>query len=162
MKSDMLIAYYSRHGNTRKIAEQIKFATGGDLFEIKPVQSYATDYNAVVEQAKTQIRSGFRPELESMPETASYEVVFLGTPIWWHTMAPPLASFIDRFDLEKKTVVPFYSHDGEGAGRCEQDIAKMCRDSTVTRGFGTYNTGGSNTIAKIDAWLSAMGFQSEI
>ncbi|MFK5952639.1 MAG: flavodoxin [Desulfobacterium sp.] len=159
MRSDMLIAYYSRHGNTRKIAELIKCATGADLFEIELVRSCTTDYDAVVAQAKTQIRSSFWPELESMPETDSYEVVFLGTPIWWHTMAPPLASFIEHFDLEKKTVVPFYTHCGGGGGKYEQDIIKMCQDSTVARGFGTYNTDGSDTTAKIDVWLNAMGFQ---
>jgi flavodoxin len=157
MKNDFLIAYYSWHGNTRTIAELIERKTGGTLFEIEPVQPYTTDYGAVVAQAKEEIQAGFRPDLKAVPEITSYTVVFLGTPIWWHTMAPPLASFIDCFDLKDKTVVPFHTHGGGGVGEFEKDIVKMCPNSTVTKGFGTYNRGGSETIAQIGAWLSDIG-----
>jgi flavodoxin len=160
MKNDILIAYYSWSGNTRKIAELIERETGGMLFEIKPVQPYTTDYRAVVAQAKEEIEAGFRPELKAVPKITSYAVVFLGTPIWWHTMAPPLAAFIDRFDLNRKTVVPFHTHGGGGVGSFEKDIAKMCPNSTVKEGFGAYNSGGSETTAQIGSWLSSIGLQS--
>ena len=160
MKNDILIAYYSWHGNTRSIAELIERMTGGTLFEIEPVQPYTTDYGAVVEQAKEEIQTGFRPELKAMPEITSYTVVFLGSPIWWHTMSPPLAAFIDRLDLNKKTVIPFHTHGGGGVGSFEKDVAKMCPGSTVTEGLSVYNRGGSETIAQIGSWLSSIGLQS--
>jgi flavodoxin len=160
MKNDILIAYYSWHGNTRKIAELIVRETGGTLFEIEPVQPYTTDYSAVVEQAKEEIQAGYRPELKALPEITSYTVVFLGTPIWWHTMAPPLATFIERFNLNRRTVVPFHTHGGGGVGSFEEDIAKMCPNSTVTKGFSAYNSGGSETVAQIGFWLSSLGLQS--
>jgi flavodoxin len=75
-------------------------------------------------------------------------------------MAPPLAAFIDRFDLNRKTVVPFHTHGGGGVGSFEEDIAKMCPNSTVTEGFGAYNDGDSETKAQIDLWLSAIGLRS--
>lgn len=159
MKNDILVAYYSWHGNTRKIAELIGRETGGALFEIEPILPYTTDYGAAVAQAKEEIQAGFRPELQAMPTITSYPVVFLGSPIWWHTMAPPLAAFIDRFDLHGKTVVPFHTHGGGGVGTFESDLAKMCPDSTVTTGFGTYNRGGSETVAQIVSWLNSIGLQ---
>ena len=157
MKNDILIVYYSWSGNTRAIAELIGRETGGTLFEIEPVQSYSTNYVAVVEQAKEEIQSGFRPDLKALPEIDSYKVVFLGSPIWWHTMAPPLAAFIDSSDLKNKTVVPFHTHGGGGAGEFEKDILKMCPDSKVINGYGTYNRGGSETKAQIGAWLKDIG-----
>lgn len=157
MKNDILIAYYSWHGNTRKIAELIQHKTGGTLFEIEPVQPYTKDYRAAVAQAKEEIQSGFRPDLKAMPEITSYQVVFLGTPIWWHTMAPPLATFIDRFDLAGKTVVPFHTHGGGGVGEFEKDIEKMCPQSKVSKGFGAYESGGSETSGQIDSWLTSIG-----
>jgi flavodoxin len=156
MKGDILIAYYSWSGNTRKIAELIHGQTGGALFEIEPVQPYTTDYAAAVAQAKEEIKAGFRPELKAMPKNTSYAVVFLGTPIWWHTMAPPLATFIDCFDLYGKTVVPFHTHGGGGVGSFENDIAQMCPNSTVTEGFGALNRGGSETMEQIRSWLSSI------
>ena len=161
MKSDILIAYYSWSGNTRKIADLIEYETGGALFEIEPVQPYTTDYRAAVAQAKEEIQAGFRPELKAVPEITSYRVVFLGTPIWWHTMAPPLATFIERLDLSGKTVVPFYTHGGGGGGvgSFKEDLAQMCQDSKVTEGFGAYNGGGSETLAQIRIWLGDIGLQ---
>lgn len=88
MKNEILIAYYSWHGNTRKIAELIHGETGGTLFEIKPVEHYSTDYGTVTAQAKKEIRVGFRPELKTMPEISSYKIIFLGTPIWLHKWHP--------------------------------------------------------------------------
>ena len=156
MKNEILIAYYSWHGNTRKIAQLIQQKTGGTLFEIEPVQPYTTNYREAVAQAKEEIQSGFRPDLKTLPEITSYRVVFLGTPIWWHTMAPPLATFIDRLDLEGKTVVPFHTHGGGGVGEFEEDIEKMCQQSTVTEGLSVYERGGSETDGQIDSWLRSI------
>jgi flavodoxin len=160
MKDDVLIAYYSWSGNTRKIAELIERETSGTLFEIEPVQPYTTNYRAAVAQAKKEIEAGFRPELKAVPEITSYTVVFIGTPIWWHTMAPPVARFIERFDLNGKTVVPFHTHGGGGGGSFEEDLAKMCPNSTVIKGFGAYNRGGNETRAQIGSWLSSTGLNS--
>jgi len=162
MKNDILIAYYSWSGNTRKIAILIEHETGGTLFEIEPVQPYTTDYRAAVAQAKEEIQAGFRPELKAMPEITSDTVVFLGSPIWWHTMAPPLATFIERLNLNRKTVVPFHTHGGGGVGSFEEDIAKMCPNSKITTGFGAYNSGGSETRAQIGSWLSSIGISASM
>jgi flavodoxin len=159
MKNDILIAYYSWHGNTRKIAELIQRETGGVLFEIEPAQPYTTDYRAAVKLAKEEIQAGFRPELKAVPKSSLYSFVFLGTPIWWHTLAPPLAAFIDRFDLTGKTVIPFFTHGGGGVGEFENDIKKMCLNSAIKEGFGAYESGGSETRAQLGSWLKSIGFQ---
>lgn len=157
MKTEILIAYYSWHGNTKKIAELIKRKTGGFLFEIEPEYPYTADYDAVIAQAKKEIKSDFKPELKNMPENASYTTVFLGTPIWWNTMAPPVSSFIDRFDLNQKIVIPFYTHGGGGGGSFENDVAKMCPKSKILKGFGAYNSGGPDVWEHIGAWLKEIG-----
>ena len=160
MQNDILIAYYSWQGNTRKIAGLIQQATGGALFEIEPAKPYARDYNATVAQAKTEIQAGFRPELKAMPEGLSPSVVFLGTPIWWHTMAPPLASFIERCALQGKAVALFCTHGGGGPGTLERDVREMCPGATVADLFGVYDDGGSSAASQVSAWLRAIGLQN--
>jgi len=83
MKNDILIAYYSWHGNTRKIAELIERETGGTLFEIKPVEPYTTDYQAVVAQAKEEIQAGFRPALLEPASPLNRAHGLPGTVILW-------------------------------------------------------------------------------
>ena len=60
----MLVAYFSHSGNTRTVAEQIREATGADIFEIEPAAAYPTNYQAVVDQAKKEVNSGFKPALK--------------------------------------------------------------------------------------------------
>lgn len=153
MENTILIAFYSWQGNTRKIAEIISEKTGGTLFEVKPLEPYSTDYGEVVKTAKHEIRSGHLPELKEMIDVSGYSTVFLGTPNWWSTMAPPLATFIEASDLKDKTIVPFLTHGGGGSGTIEKDIASMTESKDVKRGFCVYHKGDSRTESEIDVWL---------
>ena len=66
----ILVAYYSRTGSTRDMAEQIHARVGGDLFELKTVHNYPVAYRATTEQAKREQEAGFRPVLAT-PVTVS-------------------------------------------------------------------------------------------
>lgn len=95
----MLVAYFSHSGNTRAMARQIAEATGGDLFEIVPAAAYPAEYGAVVDQAKKEIGGGVRPALKGrLPDVGAYDVIFVGSPCWWSTVAPPVATFLADCD----------------------------------------------------------------
>ena len=111
----VLVAYYSWGGNTKYAAAQIQKATGGTLFEIKPARPYPAEYRECTVQAKKEIQEGFRPELASRVEDiGKYDVIFIGSPNWWSTIAPPVAAFLASYDLSGKTVIPFVTHGGGG------------------------------------------------
>lgn len=137
----VLIAYYSWSGNTRAAAEQIQKITGGILFEIKPVKAYPADYQACVDQAKKECRSGFKPELSAkVDDMQKYDVIFVGSPNWWGTMAPPVATFLTSYDLKGKTVIPFFTHGGGGVQNCERDVRKLCNGSNLPK-VGVFSGG---------------------
>ncbi|NMB46035.1 MAG: flavodoxin [Firmicutes bacterium] len=159
MDRNILIVYYSRSANTEKIAQLIQQKIGGTLCEIEPELAYPASYNAVVEQAKKEIQAGFRPELKTKIEhIESYDTVFVGSPNWWSTIAPPIATFLEGYDLSGKTVVPFCTHGGGGAGRVERDIVKLCPQSTMMPGLAIYGSGGGNAESQVSAWLQELGF----
>lgn len=157
MKNDILIAYYSWHGNTEKVAGLLHNKLGGELFEIQPEQAYTSVYGDVVKQAKQEIYSGFRPRLKSLPDMSSYSTVFIGTPIWWYTMAPPVASFLEGLNLAGKQVIPFSTHGGGGSGTFEKDVAAMCPDSKIIKGHTLYQDGGGSASGELAAWLKSVG-----
>lgn len=127
--SKVLIAYFSWSGNTRTAAEYIQKATGGTLFEIKPLKAYPDDYDECVDQAKKECRDGFKPELASkVDQMDQYDVIFVGSPNWWGTMAPPVATFLTSYDFKGKTVIPFFTHGGGGVQNCERDAHQLCPD----------------------------------
>ena len=128
----VLVAYYSHSGNTREVARQIAGVSGGELFEIVPVTPYPSDYRTVVDQAKKEIEAGARPALKSRVEDMSqYDVIFIGSPCWWATVAPPVATFLISYDFAGKTVVPFMTHEGSRMGR------RISANSVPSRRFPT-------------------------
>lgn len=156
MSKTILIVYYSHSANTRKLAKLIERETGGTLCELLPENAYPDDYNTVVEQAKKEIQAGFRPALKTkVKDLASYDTVFIGTPNWWSTIAPPVATFLDDSVLSGKTVIPFCTHGGGGAGHIEATVKKLCPDSTVLSALSVY--GGTAKNSQVELWLKKIG-----
>lgn len=150
----VLVAYYSWGGNTREVAQQIQKSTGGDIFEIQPEKPYPTDYDAVVKQAKEEISADYRPALKGKVNNLDqYDVVFVGTPNWWSTIAPPVATFLGENNMAGKTVVPFVTHGGGRQAKCFDEIAKLCPQSTILDGFVISGKNAKSGQNEVDQWL---------
>jgi flavodoxin len=158
MAEQLLIVYFSHSGNTRKIANLIHREVGGAIHEIQPKVPYPNSYNAVVDQAKQEIQAGYKPAVQStLDHIESYDTIFVGSPNWWSTIAPPVATFLSEYDLSGKTIVPFCTHGGGGLGRIGRDIARLCPRSTVLSCLGIDGSGTRNAQAEVSAWLSQVG-----
>ena len=152
------ILLYSHSGNTRRVGQTLAQLTGGDFAEIVPIHPYPTDYNAVVDQAKGEIRKGFLPELQPVSaDLAAYDTIFIGTPNWWSTMAPPVASFLHQSDLAGKRLAPFCTHGGGGLARVARDIKGACPQCEMAEPFEIYGDGGAALEQKLLAWLRNLG-----
>lgn len=150
----ILIAYFSRTGNTREMARQIQKATGGDIFEIIPLKPYPEAYQEVVAQAKKEIKAGFKPELKTkIKDINKYDIIFVGSPNWFSTIAPPVTAFLAAYDLSGKTVIPFVTHGGGGMANCEADVKKLCPKSTFLKGQAVNGRLVKNAQDKISEWL---------
>ena len=101
----MLIAYYSwSNGNTRKVAEQLQKKTDADIAEIQTVIPYSGTYNEVVRQGQEEVERGYMPEIRPLSVNLSdYDVIAVGTPTWWYTMAPAIHTFLYKNSFEGKT-----------------------------------------------------------
>ena len=157
-ENNILVAYFSHSGNTRVIATQIRESVGGDIFEIVAVDPYPSDYDAVLEQARKELREEYRPELKTKVENMeSYEVVFVGYPIWWGTIPMPVATFLSEYDFSRKTIVPFCTHEGSSLGRTVTDITKLCPQSTILDGLAVRGGDIKNAQNEVSEWLHEIG-----
>jgi flavodoxin len=150
----ILIAYYSHSGNTKEAAEKIQSLTGGDLFEIKPANEYPKDYNAVVNQAKQEKADDVRPELVSLGNVKAYDILFIGTPVWWYTMASPVKTFLAENNFDGKIIVPFCTHGGGGASSTYTDIKNLAQGAEVKEGYTSYEN--SANIEEIGKWINSL------
>ena len=150
----ILVAYFSHSGNTREIANQIHKSAGGDIFEIQSVKPYPHDYDAVVEQARQELDSDFKPALKTKMENIKpYDLVFIGYPVWCSTVPAPVRTFLSEYDFSGKTIVPFCTHEGSGLGRSVTNISKLCPKSTLLDGVAIWGSDVKTAQSKVVEWL---------
>lgn len=151
-----LVAYYSRSGNTAAVANEIIAATGADVYRIETADPnhYPTEYQPTTVMAQQEINDGVLPEINAIPDLTEYDTVFVGTPCWWGTMASPVRTFLTNADLSGKTVIPFNTHGGSGAGNVHTDIATLTPNSTHLNGIAIYGSAAANSGDTVKEWLT--------
>ncbi len=152
----VLVAYYSYSGNTEKVAKKIQNLTNGDLFEIVPKQPYSNNYNEVVALAQQEKQKDVRPELIDNGDVSGYDIIFIGTPVWWYTMATPVKTFIANNDFSGKIIVPFCTHGGGGASSTYIDMQKLAPNAKVLTGYTSYEDTAKDN--EITSWINNLKF----
>ena len=153
----ILVAYFSHSGNTRSVAYNICKKVDGEFFEIHTVKPYPTDYNTVVEQAKREQKSDYRPELKSrLKNIRQYDVIFIGFPNWWGTYPQAVKVFLSQNDLSGKTIIPFCTHEGSELGRSVADLKRLCPKSHIQEGLAIRGNAAHNSDRQINEWLKKL------
>ena len=126
----LLIVYYSwSNGNTERIAKMLQNKLGGQLVKINTITPYSGSYDDVVNQGQDEVQRGYEPEILPIDvDIEDYDVIAIGTPTWWYTMAPAMKTFLHQYDFNGKTIVPFMTNGG-WPGHVIKDIKKACNGS---------------------------------
>ena len=159
MSKKMLVMYYSwSNGNTEAVAEQLAEVCGADLERIDTVDPYPEDYEETVQQGQDEVNAGYQPEIEALEhDPADYDVIAVGTPTWWYTMAPAVSTALSQYDFHGKTVVPFQTNGG-WPGNAIEDIKDGCAGASFGPAIEIQfdSTGGSDQVTSqraVDAWV---------
>ncbi len=159
----ILVAYFSWSGNTAEAAKYIAQQTGADLFEIVTEKTYPADYEPCTEVAKAEKEANARPAIKGKVENmAQYDMVFIGVPVWWYTGPMALFTFLESYNFENKTVIPFCTAYS-GPSQTLKDILKATPKSDhrdgiciTTQELGC--VGMDKKHGEIDKWLKEIGF----
>lgn len=157
--SKVLVAYFSASGVTKNAAEKLAKAANADLFEIKPVRPYTdADLNWMDKKSRSTIEMNdlsSRPEIaEKCENMGSYDVVFVGFPIWWYVEPRIIDTFLESYDFSEKTVIPFATSGGSGLGKTAENFKKLL-GANVTVKDGKMLTRASETDLK--DWIKSLG-----
>lgn len=159
MNKKMLVVYYSWScGNTERIAEQLADACDADIARIETVGPYPEDHQETIDQGQHEVNAGFMPEIEPLEfDLAGYDVVAIGTPTWWYTMAPAVKTFLSENDFTDKTVVAL-STNGGWPGNVTADIEGACEGAVFGPSIEVQfdSTGGDHQETsqhEIDVWI---------
>ena len=123
---------YIEKGNTEVIAEYISELTGAKLFKVERKEPYAKDYQTCIEQAKKEYQNNERPELVSTLDSIDdYEVIYIGSPIYWGTMPMAMFTQLEKLNWGGKTIRIFTTHEGSGLANVPEDINKICKGANI-------------------------------
>lgn len=153
-----LIAYFSWSGNTEQLAQMIQAETGGQLFEIAPATPYTEDYDQLLDVAQQEQADNARPELAGQVENwDSYSTVFVGYPDWWSDAPMLLYSFLESYDWEGKTLIPFCTSGGSGFGRSLDNLPASAPGATILEGFHVNGSSVDGAAEDVATWLDSLG-----
>lgn len=147
----VLVAYYSLTGKTEKTATAIADASGGTLYRIQVAKDYPTDKKERRKILEQEIAENYLPPLaknDINPE--KYDIIFLGSPVWGNHISQPIKSFLAKYNLTDKYVIPFVTHSGGGRGQSFNDVAALCKDCIVD--MDGWSSWGSGTGRKLTTW----------
>lgn len=160
--SRVLVVYYSyANGNTEKIALKLAESFKADICGIDPVEPYSEDYNTTVKIGKEEVDNGVCREIQPLKyDVKDYDVIIVGTPTWWYTMAPVVRTFLKENDFSNKTVIPFMTHAG-WPGTVIKDMTALAKGATVKYPMEIQfdSEGGSNcvtTCKEINDWIESI------
>ncbi|MCC0808043.1 flavodoxin [Methylobacterium sp. W2] len=155
--SRVLVAFFTRSGNTKVIAGTVQRDLKADLFEIRPAQPYPEDYEETVAQAQRETERRYEPPLAAtVPDIAAYDTVFLGLPIWGTTAPPVIRSFLRSHDLKGRTLRPIITHGGYGLGDSMAVIRAHASGAMVAEPFSMEADQERRTLNKVRGWLGSI------
>ncbi len=161
----VLVVYYSASGHTKTVAGYIAQATGGDIFEITPVEPYTDDDLNWSDSDSRVTREHEDESLRDVELTTtevenwdSYDTVFIGYPIWWGIAAWPVDGFVEANDFTGKTVIPFCTSSSSGLGESGELLAELAGTGDWQEGQRFRSSAGQ---ADVDEWVDSLGLSAE-
>lgn len=139
-------------GNSEIAAEYIADELSAPLFEIKAKWQYSPKYYTLIEEAKEELRAPALPDIESFPDLAPYDTVYLVYPCWWGKIPMPVATLLAHYDWNGKTIRPVCTHEGSGMGSTEFDCKKYAKGAAVTKGLPIHGAEVTNLENQIRRW----------
>ena len=130
-----LVVFYSRTGNTKKVAEEIAKILNADIEEIIDKK----DRKGIVGWLKSGRDATFKKsaEIEFVKNPIDYDLVIIGTPIWAFTMTPAIRTYLSENKFKK---VAFFSTSGGSEGKkIFNEMEKISREPVATLSLLTKN-----------------------
>ena len=156
-----LVVYYSATGNTEEVANYIANATGGELFELEPVEPYTSeDLNWTDENSRVSIEHENPDQRDvelvstSVDDWDSISTIYIGYPIWWGIAAWPVDTFVEANDFTGKTVIPFCTSSSSELGESGQLLADLAGTGEWLEGM-RFRSGVDEE--DVTSWVESLG-----
>ena len=101
---------------------------------------YAKDYQTCCDEAKEEQINN------------DYDVIYIGSPIYWGTMPQPMFTQLEKLNFKGKIVKPFTTHEGSGLGKVVSDLKKICVRADIKDALAIKGTNAKNSKEIVEKW----------
>ena len=155
---DTLVVYFSATGTTKGVAEKIASITGADIYEIKAAQEYTSedlDWNdSDSRTTHEQNDKSVRPEIGSDPiSLEGYSTIYIGFPIWWGEEPRIMDTFVESYDFDGKTMIPFCTSSSSGIGMSGKNLESNAGSGNWLDGE---RFGGGVSEEELQTWIDGL------
>lgn len=159
-----LVAYFSFTNNTKAYAEKIVTMTGGDLYEIVPQVAYGSEnsnyYDQTTRAYQEQYNTGGeqRPAIQTtLVNAEQYDIIFLGSPIWYGKSPRVILTFLDTYGFTGKTIVPFVTSGSSGIDLVNTELSGTFPNINWLEGKRLNGISDANLRTWVEACTNASG-----
>ena len=135
----ILVTYFSAsYGITREVALRLAKGLGADVQEIEPKEIYTeADLNWMDKNSRSTLEMkdlSSRPEIKSKIDVSSYDVIFVGFPVWWYREPSIIDTFLESTDFSGKVLIPFATSGSSGIGKSSDNFRRLAPKAKVLEG----------------------------
>lgn len=125
--------------------------------EIKPVNAYSDDYQKVVDDEKSKMDMNEIIEIKDVNVNLDYyDRILLGTGVWWYKITPAIRSFLNKYDLKDKVIVPFITNGG-WLGEALDDVKRYAKESIIKDAIPIkFNGNTMEDSNKVESWIDSL------
>ena len=157
----ILVAYFSASGNTKAVAEKTAETVGADIFEIVPSVPYTdSDLNYGDDNSRTTVEQNddtARPDISGTVENMEdYDTVFIGYPIWWGQAPKIMYTFLESYDFNGKTIIPFCTSGSSPIGSSAENMQSLTTGASWLEGQ-RFSAGASSE--EVSGWVNSLGLK---
>lgn len=155
--NNVLVVYFSATNNTKGVAEKIAEAAEADIYAITPEIPYTAedlDYNTDCRANKEQNDDSARPEISGTVENMEdYDTVFIGYPIWWGQAPKIMYTFMESYDFNGKTIIPFCTSGSSPIGTSAENMQGLTEGAKWLEGR-RFSGGASDD--EVNGWVNSL------
>ena len=152
-----LVAYFSATGTTEAVAKDLAEVCGASLYEIKPEVKYTSadlDWTAKTSRSSVEMQDrSSRPAIvKDLEEADTYDVIYIGFPVWWYTAPTIINTFIEAYGFKGKTVIFFATSGGSSIDKANSEFKAQYPEIHWKAG----KTLNHESKAEIKAWAEGL------
>ena len=141
--------------NLLVMVDVLKERTNADVYSLRVADLYQPSFGDLAEPARLQKENNEMLAFqEELPDFSQYDVIYLGTPVWWYGAPQSILTVLQQTDLSGKKIVFFGIHRGSGFAGIPEEILSYQPDAVIVDRFTVEcQTSNEETRAQFSAFL---------